>query len=164
LLHPCPARAGILTEASSDSLYSVSYTDRSLDAVLIDLAERMNISLVYNPELTRGIRITITLNNQTTGQILSAVIRQAGLRLQPMETGTFAISPQPQASPPPPPPPPVVITGVVSDSVTNTALEGVRVFSAGMAGAVYSDSTGYFRITGLKNGRHTVVADLKVTR
>jgi hypothetical protein len=139
-----------------DSLYNISYAGASLDAVLADLAEVSGIDLVYNPGLTQGKRITIEMTEGTSEQILAAVVHQARLQFRRLDTGTYVISRLPAE--PPPPPPPAVLQGSVSDSDTGKPVGNVRMISAGRLPVVLTDSAGYFRYTGVPEGRHLLVA------
>lgn len=147
---------GRLQATGPDTLYTVSYTDASLDAVLTDLVELTGFDLVYNPELTQGKRITIEMSDGTAVQILTAVIRQAGLQFRRLETGTYVIS-RPPAEPPPPPPP-AVLQGSIADSDTGQPVNNVRIISAGRLPAVFTDSAGIFRYSGVPVGQHLLVA------
>ena len=145
-----------LQTAGSDTLYTVSYTDTSLDAVLTDIAEVTAIDLVYNPDLTQGKHITFEMTDGTAEQILAAVVGQAGLQFRQLETGTYVIT-RPSAERPPPPPP-AVLQGSVVDSDTGKPLDNVRIISTGRLQVVFTDSAGFFRYTGVPVGRHLLVA------
>jgi len=150
---------GSLLAAGQDTLYSVSYSSVSLDAVLIDLVEMTDIDLVYNPALTEGKRITLDMTDGTAEQILAAVVRQAGLRYHRLDTGTYVINRPPgERPPPPPPPPPAVMQGSVFDAEKGEPVANVRIISAGRMPAVFTDSTGFFRYPDVPAGPHLVVA------
>ncbi|MFN2373892.1 MAG: hypothetical protein ABR545_08780, partial [Cyclonatronaceae bacterium] len=148
---------GRLQTAGSDTLYTVSYTDASLDEVLTDIAEVTGIDLVYNPDLTQGKRIRFEMTDGTAEQILAAVVEQSGLQFRRLDTGTYVIT-RPPAARPPPPPPPAVLQGSVADSDTGKPLDNVRIISAGRLPVVFTDSAGIFRYTGVPAGWHLLVA------
>jgi hypothetical protein len=148
---------GRLQTAESDTLYTVSYTDASLDAVLTELAEVTGIDLVYNPDLTQGRRIIFEMTDGTAEQILAKVVDQAGLQIRQLDTGTYVIT-RPTAERPPPPPPPAVLQGSVADSDTGKPLDNVRIISAGRLPVVFTDSAGIFRYNGVPVGQHLLVA------
>ncbi|MFU8860821.1 MAG: carboxypeptidase regulatory-like domain-containing protein [Cyclonatronaceae bacterium] len=150
-----------LQAAGTDSLYSVSYTNTSLDAVLLDLVEKTDIDLVYYPGITAGKRITIEMAESPAEAILEAVVGQAGLRFHRLESGTYVINRRVPEPPPPPPPPPAAVQGNVLDAETGMPAASVRIISAGRLPAVVTDSSGFFRYDSVKAGVHLLVAQKK---
>jgi hypothetical protein len=134
----------------------VRYAGRLLSDVLKDL-QGQGLKIVYSSELVRpDMRVGTEPRGRSPRQVLDEILRVHGLRAAPGPGGVLLVvrSAQPAPAPVPPPVPATGgVVGQVTDAMSGTPLEQVRIRIEGTDLVTHTDADGGFRFDAVEAGR-----------
>jgi len=132
--------------------YSFDFRGESLEQVLERITRAVEIDLVYDPQLIRGIHVYKRINNQLFPALLQEILRDAELDYITLSSGTYVIVKKVEQNPGF-----GTFSGRVVDSSTGDPLSGATVLLADVSGGTTTNSSGIFSLPKLISGTYNVI-------
>ncbi|MGF1669206.1 MAG: carboxypeptidase-like regulatory domain-containing protein [Balneolaceae bacterium] len=142
----------LAAQSDETERYSFDFRGESLEYVLDHITRIVEIDLVYDPQIIRGIHIYKRINNQPFPALLQKIFEETDLDYITLSSGTYVIVRKVEQKPAF-----GTFSGSVTDRDTGDPLPGATVLLADISGGTTTNRAGIFSLPKLISGSYDVI-------